>query len=218
MKNTLSIQRTKFKISFLIIFFLIITGCLFAQIKVACIGNSITAGYGLTKEQTYPAQMQILLGTKYEVRNFGVSARTLLKKGDHPYTDETAYKEALNWQPNIVIIKLGTNDTKPINWKYQNEFIPDYIDLVKSFKQLTSHPKVYVCYPIPVFEDKWGINDSTLIHALIPMVKTVAKKTNSRLIDLYSPFLGKANLVFDGIHPTADGAKYLSKLVEKSIR
>src|ERR1700743_2086928 len=40
-------------------------------IRVACVGASITAGFG-TKDhakESYPAQMQIILGTNYEVRN-----------------------------------------------------------------------------------------------------------------------------------------------------
>lgn len=196
------------------------TFSLFAQLKVACVGNSITAGYGLKQEQSYPAQMQIILGNKYEVRNFGVSARTLLSKGDLPYIKEEAYKQVLEWQPNIVIIKLGTNDTKPWNWKYKEEYVSDYVLLIESFKKLPTHPNVNVCVclPIPVFEDKWGISDSTITKGVIPMVKKVAKMTRSKIINLYKPFVGKNNLVFDGIHPTVQGDSLLARLVAKAIR
>lgn len=57
----------------------------FAQkkIKVACIGNSVTAGYLLKDLETesYPSRLQNLLESNYEVGNFGHSGATLLKKG-----------------------------------------------------------------------------------------------------------------------------------------
>jgi acyl-CoA thioesterase-1 len=51
-----------------------------------------------------------MLGIKFEVRNFGSNRRTMLRKGDYPYWNDPAYKEAQNYLPNIVIIKL----VKPI--------------------------------------------------------------------------------------------------------
>lgn len=205
------------RVLILLILFFISIG-LSAQIKVACIGNSITAGFGLKKEEAYPAQMQKILGDKYDVRNYGVSGRTLLSKGDHPYIKEKAYSAALAWQPNIVVIKLGTNDSKPVNWQYKEEYVSDYIALVSAFKALPAHPKVYVCFPIPAFEVKWGINDSVITREIIPMVKKVAKKTRSKVINLYKPFKGQSGLVFDGIHPNVAGDKYLAEIVGKAIR
>ncbi|MDP4270553.1 MAG: GDSL-type esterase/lipase family protein [Bacteroidota bacterium] len=191
---------------------------LIAQIKVACIGNSITAGAGLKKEQAYPTQMQAILGDKYVVRNFGVSGRTLFSKGDNPYIKENAYKDALSWLPGVVIIKLGTNDSKPQNWKYKEEFTPEYIALVNSFKDLPSHPQIYVCYPLPAFQPKYNINDSIITNDIIPMVKIVAKKTKSRIINLNRAFRGKIDLLYDGIHPTAEGDKLLAKIIAKTIK
>lgn len=53
------------------------------QIKVACVGNSITSGYTLPDPatQSYPAQLQKLLGNSYQVGNFGKSGATLLNIG-----------------------------------------------------------------------------------------------------------------------------------------
>jgi hypothetical protein len=52
-----------------------------AQIKVACVGDSITAGYALANPgtQSHPAQLQLRLGSGYTVGNFGLSGATLLK-------------------------------------------------------------------------------------------------------------------------------------------
>lgn len=187
-----------------------------SKVKVACVGNSITEGAGL--KQTYPEVLQVLLGDQYEVKNYGVSGRTLLKKGDLPYWKEDKYQEALAWNPDIVIIKLGTNDTKPQNWQYGKKFVKDYKALVKSFKQLPSKPQVYLAYPVPVFEDKWGITERIVTEEIVPAVKKVARKTDVKTIDLFTPFLGKADLTYDGIHPNDAGAALLAKEVYEALK
>jgi acyl-CoA thioesterase I len=209
----------------LLLFFLVLSVGAFAQpkIKVACVGNSITVGYGLKPQEAYPAQLQLLLGNKYTVHNYGNSARTLLSKGNLPYIKEKEFREAIEWNPAIVLIKLGTNDSKPINWKYQNDFISDLKAMVKRFRQLPSHPKIYLCYPIPVFSKtphfhpEWGINDSIIANGIIPKIKTVQKRMHTRLIDLRTPMLGKDSLVFDGIHPNAEGAKTIARIIYKQL-
>ncbi|QCR23728.1 GDSL-type esterase/lipase family protein [Pontibacter sp. SGAir0037] len=186
------------------------------KIKVACVGNSITEGYGLSK--TYPMALQELMGEEYVVNNYGLGGRTLLKKGDHPYWNEEKYQEVLNWNPDIVIIKLGTNDSKPQNWQHEKDFKKDYTEFVKSFQNLPSKPKVYICYPIPVFEDKWGITESIVKEEIIPTLKKVAKKTKAQPIDLYTPFIGKADLTYDGVHPNDEGAALLANEVYQVLQ
>ena len=111
------------------------------RIKVACVGNSITEGSGIVESMRYPSQLQKLLGENFEVRNYGLGGRTLLKKGDYPYWQEEKYKEVLAWVPDIVIIKLGTNDSKPQNWIYAEDFIADYRAFIQSFKKLPGKHK-----------------------------------------------------------------------------
>ncbi len=43
------------------------------KIRVACIGNSVTYGNGISdsEKDSYPSLLQKMLGEKYEVRNFG---------------------------------------------------------------------------------------------------------------------------------------------------
>ncbi|MBW3545525.1 MAG: sialate O-acetylesterase, partial [Bacteroidetes bacterium] len=162
-----------------------------ASVKVACVGNSITEGAGLTT--TYPMALQALLGEQYQVRNYGIGGRTLLKKGDLPYWNENIYQEVLAWQPDIVIIKLGTNDSKPQNWQYSKDFVKDYKALIKSFQKLPSKPQIFICYPIPVFEDKWGISEAIVRNEILPAISKIARKSKVQTIDLYNPMLGKAD-------------------------
>lgn len=107
-------------------------------IKIACIGNSITYGVGTRNpaKDSYPAVLGQMLGDGYEVRNFGVSARTMLMKGDHPYMKEERYRQALAYNPDIVTIKLGTNDTKPQNWRYKSDFKKDMETMIRTIRAL----------------------------------------------------------------------------------
>jgi len=188
------------------------------KIKVACVGNSITFGYGLKPDEAYPTILQQLLGDKYEVSNYGISARTLLRKGDRPYWNETKYKEVLALNPDIVIIKLGTNDTKPQNWIHKEDFVQDYEDFIESFKQLPSRPKIYVCTPFPIFPNKFGIRDSILTNEMLPDMKIIVAKEKVKTIDLYRIFAEQSNLVFDGVHPTKEGAALLARKIYEAIK
>ena len=44
--------------------------------NVACVGNSITEGYGIWGDKKYPDHLQEMLGDSYSVTNFGVSSMT----------------------------------------------------------------------------------------------------------------------------------------------
>lgn len=189
----------------------------FAQIKVACIGDSITEGAGLETSEAYPSQLQLLLKSSYVVGNFGKSGSALLKTSKGDYWTESLYEQALAWNPNVVIIKLGTNDSKEGNWVYKSEFYNDYIEFIKSFQNLPSKPKVYICYPIPAYPNRYGIREEIIRKEIIPLVKQVAKETNTTFIDLYTPFYSKKDLLPDGVHPNASGAQFLAKEIYKAL-
>lgn len=188
-------------------------------IKVACVGNSITYGSGIENRDSlsYPAQLGRLLGTKWEVRNFGVGGRTLLMKGDRPYINEQAYIDAKTFLPDLVLIKLGTNDTKPQNWVHKAEFINDYKKLVKSFQEIESHPKIVLLKAVPAFPDRWGISDSIIHFEMNPMVEQIAHELNLPLIDLHTPFINDEAMFPDKIHPNADGAGKMAKIIKEAL-
>ena len=189
-------------------------------IKVACVGNSITAGAFLHNQSkdAYPGILEQMLGNEYDVRNFGMSGRTVLKKGNKPYMKTQIYKDALNYNPSIVTIKLGTNDTKPINWKYSEEFKDDLTELVNSFKNLPSKPRIILCLPVPAPKTGNPINDSILVNEVIPKIKEVAQNTGSEILDLYHPMLQYyPDYYTDKVHPNVKGANVLAKLIYKYI-
>ena len=123
----MNINITKLKKIYFLLILLLTTGCN-KKIKVACVGDSITFGYGIADRtyNSYPSQLQRMLGGEFEVKNFGVSGATLLKKGDLPYWNTEAYRDALSYRPDVVYIKLGSNDSKAINRKHYHHFVSDY--------------------------------------------------------------------------------------------
>lgn len=188
-------------------------------IKIACVGDSITFGAAIKerKKNCYPAQLQNLLGDQYAVHNFGVNGATLLKKGDKPYWKLKAFKVAQELQPDIVIIKLGTNDTKPNNWKHKDDYQPDYIEMIETFRELESEPTIYICYPAPVVGEQWGINDNTVREEVVPLIDKIAEETQTPIIDLYAPLKDKPELLPDKVHPNAEGAAIISKTIADVI-
>ncbi len=188
--------------------------------KVACIGNSITENYDLLGKDKYPSILQRFIGfDNYEVKNFGLGGRTMLSKGDAPYKNEGTYQDVLNWKPDIVIIKLGTNDAKPYNWVYKNEFQQDYINFINSFKALSNKPEIYICYPIPAFQNNWLLIDDekTIVKEMIPMIDNAAQATGVTVIDLHTPFIDKAFMTYDLIHPNFFGTNLMAQIIGNTI-
>lgn len=188
-----------------------------APTKVACVGDSITYGGGVRDKNSYPAQLGVALGDKWSVENFGVSGATLLKNGDKPYWNLDRYQAALKFQPNIVIIKLGTNDSKSWNWLHKSEYVSNYIELIKSFQNLESKPTVWISYPVPAYSGAWGIFGEVITSEIIPMIDEVAKKADVTIVDLYSALSGKNEFFPDGIHPNAEGSKLMAATVANAI-
>lgn len=199
-----------------IIVLLASTFCFGQKVKVACIGNSITYGAGIVNREknSYPAQLQVYLGDKYEVRNFGSNGATALHKGDYPYIQTEAYKQAIAYCPDIVFIKLGTNDSKPQNICHQKEFEADYRKLVRDFKKLPSKPRIILLLPVRCFlAETEAIKDKLIQEELVPLIKKIARKEKVECIDLYD-VVGieyEGALMPDRLHPSSIGAGRIAR-------
>lgn len=189
-------------------------------VRVVCVGNSITYGAGIKNRDrdSYPSVLARLLGDGYWVRNYGVSARTLLNKGDNPYMKEQAYQDALAFNPNKVVIKLGTNDSKSFNWKHKADYMKDMQTMIDAFKALPSQPDIYLCYPPKAYQSGDGISDDVITKEIMPMIKKVAKKNNLSIIDLHAAMDGMPQLFPDRVHPNEEGAKIMAKTVYESLK
>ncbi len=188
-------------------------------VKIACVGDSITFGAGVENREVnaYPQVLGRLLGERASVANFGRSGATLLKQGDFPYWEREQFKEATKFQPGIVIIKLGTNDSKPQNWKFSTQFPADLEAMIAHFRALESKPIVYLCKPVPVPKTAYGISEAIVGGEVIPYVEAVARKTKCRLIDLYTPLSKMPENIPDGVHPNAAGARVMAETVYEAI-
>jgi acyl-CoA thioesterase-1 len=201
------------------------------KIKVACVGDSITLEIGTTPRpksataavtaNAYPMQLGRMLGDRYEVKNFPNSGHTLLAKGDKPYSKEKTYQDSLDYKPDIVIIMLGTNDTKtsPNNWQYKGEFVADYTALVGKYLAADPKPRVFVCNPPWVRKDGLGtINEPDVVEE-IPMIATVAKNLKLGVIDIHGATKGHDDLYASGenVHPNNAGAEVMARTVYRAL-
>lgn len=179
-------------------------------VKVACVGDSITAG-------PYPGQLQKVLGDKWEVKNYGVGGRTLLKKGDAPWWNEQAYKDAHAFNPDVVVIMLGTNDTKPQNFAHADDFYGDYKELIETFKALPSKPHIWIMRPCPVPDPgNYGINEKNL-DVYLPQIDKLAAEENVGEIDIHAALEGKPELLPDHVHPNEAGSEIMAETVAHAI-
>ena len=190
-------------------------------VRVACIGDSITDGHGIDLRDVngYPAQMQKMLGAGYYVRNFGLSARTLMNSGDLPYMNEGIWQDALAFQPDIVVLMLGTNDSKGYNWVHKKDFAGDLKKMLDALQALPSKPKIYLCKPIPALKDSWTISESVITGEIVPLLeKAVKKEKLEGIIDLHAALEGHPEMMQDdGIHPNAAGVRKMAETVAKVI-
>jgi len=190
-------------------------------VKIACVGNSITYGAGMANREknAYPKQLQELLGSNYQVENFGVNGNTLLKKGDHPYWKSNKYQEALAFVPDILFIKLGTNDSKQQNRIYlDTDFENDYKELIQSFKNKNNQVRVVLLLPVPSFsKDTTKIWNPIIKNKIIPLTQKVAYETKSEVVDLYQLFVGEEGLFPDKIHPSSLGATKMARRLYEEV-
>lgn len=208
----------------LMLFFCLWTYFVFSQnkIKVACIGNSVTAGYLLQNpgEESYPAQLQKRLGKQYDVGNFGHSGSTLLKNGHNPYFKTDAFKKALLFKPDIAVIHLGLNDTDPRNWpNYKDNFEKDYSWLIGEIRQVSPNVKIFICRLTPIFNEHPRFKSSTRdwYWQIQNLIDPIAEANRTRIIDLHKTLHSRPDLFPDALHPNAPGAEILAETVYRNI-
>lgn len=209
------------------LFSCLLLSCLYAAavagvVKVACVGNSITYGFGLSDPATesYPAQLQQMLGDGYEVGNFGKSGATLLRRGHRPYNEQEEYRRALEFAGDIVVIHLGVNDTDPRNWpNYRDEFVSDYLSLIDSLRSVSPECRVIIARLTPIRSSHARFESGTRDwrDEIQEAIAVVAQAADAELIDFSEPLYAYPYLMPDAIHPTKEGARRLAAVVYSAI-
>jgi len=192
------------------------------KIKVSCVGNSITYGMRIEnrEQDSYPAQLQRMLGDRYEVGNFGKSGATLLRHGHRPYFEQEEFRQAMDFAGDIVVIHLGINDTDPRNWPYfQDEFVGDYLALVDSLRSVNPKARFLIARMTPIGSTHSRFISGTKVwHGQIQeAIETVAHAAGAELIDFYEPLYRYPWMFPDAIHPNVEGAGILAKTVYSGI-
>jgi lysophospholipase L1-like esterase len=205
-------------------------------IRIACVGDSLTQSSG------YPYELWKLLGSNapytignysfgphdqnstlndsahYAVGNFGAGSTTVLLNTETPYMNNSMFQIALQFQPNIIIIMLGTNDAQPNLKQFNESFVGDYVKLVSAFQALASKPKIWVALPPPIFSNQSGKLDSEYFAStVITGIKQAAKETNLPFIDIYSALANYPNYFPDGEHPNDAAAKLIANEIFMTI-
>jgi acyl-CoA thioesterase-1 len=182
-------------------------------IRVACVGDS------LTQSTEYPLDLYMLLdSSNYTIRNFGVRSTTVSLDSETPYMNTSAFQGALEFQPNIVIIMLGTNDAQQSLARYNASFVHDYVKLVAAFRGLSSKPEIWVVLPPPIFSNESGkMNPEYFKLTVIPAIEQAANETDLPVIDVYSALASYPNYFPDGVHVNSEGAKLIADEIYKAI-
>jgi lysophospholipase L1-like esterase len=190
--------------------------------KIACVGNSITYGYGLSwpAMQSYPHLLDSLLGGADTVGNFGNSGKTMIKEWTgEAYWTQAEFSAARAFLPDKVVIELGTNDSKTYIWNaYSSYFKPDYKLMIDTFAHLSSAPRVMICLVPHTGNASWGMYDTTITRRVNPAIEEVALENGVDLIDMYTALADwKLFQLTDSVHPNAAGALVMAQTVRSVL-
>ncbi len=181
------------------------------RIHVACVGDSITAG------TEYTIDLWTLLGRNYAVGNFGDPGTGVSSSSDKPYMNQSAFQLALQFEPQIVIIMLGTNDAHTTLNETNADFINSYVKIVNEFQGLASKPKIWIVTPPPIFNNEANLSTQFIPQNAIPNIQQVANKTNVSIIDVYSYLIEYQEYFSDGVHPDSRGSKLIASVIYNAI-
>lgn len=197
------------------------------QIKVACVGDSITYGHSVSGwgQNHYPAVLQDILGDAYHVANFGVSGACVNKNGNKPYIKGPIYDESIKYDADILVLMLGSNDSKPRNWIDVDTFLAEYQELLDTYLKEENSPKVY----IGICAKAYYVDGTTsgaaryntqpeIVEQIAAALKEKYEKEDVVIVDIHK-LTGEHPEWFkkDGIHPNSDGAKAIAAEIAEQI-
>ena len=180
-------------------------------IRVACIGDSITEGSG------YPADLQKMLGENYTVGNFGVSGSAVSTKAIKPYITQYEFWRAINFQPDIVVIMLGTNDANIDAYQDINHFQENYKSLISKFEELPGNQQIILVEPPPILNNTLSLSNDNLVQGVIPNIDQIANDLNLTTVNVYDALVNHNEVFGDGVHPNLDGGQIIAEQISEGI-
>ncbi len=197
------------------------------QIKVALVGDSVTYGHSIKNwpKNNYPKLLSDMLGENYCVKSYGVSGSTVQPDGDQPYNITKAYTWSHKFQADILVFMLGSNDSKPENWKGREKFRSDYFKMLNSYVNVDKPPFVLICTPPTAYFPEGVIDGPSnydvqplIIEEIADIVRDVAEENGYTLIDINKMTENRRDLFGnDNVHPNNEGAKAIANEIYKFI-
>ena len=190
-----------------------------APIRVACVGDSITFGHGTEprEERNYPRLLQSLLGEGWQVENFGVSGSIAQSVGDLPYVSTPEYLDSLRFNADVLVLMLGTNDSKSHNWTTPDTFRADYEALIGDYLEVNPDMQILLCTCAVVFDNGYDIQESR-VSIQNNLVRTIAEEQGYSLVDVHTLTMEHPEWFPDGVHPNNDGAAAIAQAVANVLK
>lgn len=218
-------------------FTLIAPNSLLGQIKVACIGEQTTHSFHRENDPEYPLFLGQLLdndfavdadtehpmgggflyggGSEYHIGNFGHPRGTVV---DHELENPKAVLRsdelnlAQSFAPDIVV--LGPfGDHELLAKVGMDSFTQDLDALIKHIEAFESKPTILVVLPLP----RGPKDDDENYRRIRDETSHLAEELSLPSIDLWTPFLGQAQLYQDATHLTVTGRKRLAEIVAEAV-
>ena len=192
------------------------------QVRVACVGNSVTYGYGIfgAPLKNYPRKLSERLGDGYHVANFGLSSHCVQDSGDMPYRGTTVFRDSVAYEADILILMMGSNDCKMENWQGIDTFRQAYQALLASYGDVG---EIYLCppaFPHPAENGtvSFGIRPDAM-EEICTMIRTLAAERGYHLLDIQALTAPHpAWFLSDGVHPNAAGAAAMAEYIAGAIQ
>lgn len=174
-------------------------------VTIACLGDSITFGYGVDSDQRWTSLLGTALGAGFQVENYGINSRTLSRGGDFPYVDEDLFRAAVESQADVALIALGTNDSKAHNWKGGGALEDGLEVIVGALRASNPATEIFCLLPVPALTSAPDIDDTLIREHINPALRAAAEANACGVIDLYAALDPRRDTLEDLVHPDAAG-------------
>ena len=202
----------------------------FSGLKIACLGDSITAAANLEKEEnyqqyTYPARLKELLGAE-EVYNLGIGGSSIGRYWSDAYVER--YRE-IPEDADIIIVMGGTNDGFSVSDKEfgslderaYRTFCGDLDELMRGLREYYPDADIFFVTPLPNILHDYLMRERDYLlpqQQFVDVILKLAKEYDYRVIDLYNSNILDSHdvdivedYVPDGVHANIEGYRILAE-------
>ncbi len=238
------IVMPRMRLAWMPVFALLLSAVCLAEdkIRVACVGDSITWGTAMTNRavECYPAQLQKMLGDRYDVRNFGDpgSCAYMDPKKDssgwapHSWRKGQMAAAAYAFKPDIVVSGLGANDQGIYMYEYSYDekgvpktepglFRRQYAEILEDFKKDGRSPRFVVWTKLCPIGKKHRSKGKPAPFVIRRELEAVADAFGATKLDMYTPLLPypeTEHYANDGVHPEGVAQRAIAEVTARAIR